>query len=101
MKRGYHKWSRDEIDRAAALYDEHRNYKKVARIMGRDDSMIRGYLQGRHLGPYRDFLFTRDPRDIPPSVIDDRDRRADLAPRDLTAAFFGDPLPGRSALERR
>lgn len=30
-----------------------------------------------------------------------RDERLALSPRDLTAAFFGDPLPGYSALERR
>lgn len=101
MRQPYRKWTREEIEKAAELYAKHRNYKRVARIMGRDDSMIRGYLKGQYVGPYRDFLFTRDPRDIPPSVIDDRDRRAQLAPRDLTAAFFGDPLPGMSALERR
>lgn len=33
-------------------------------------------------------------------VLADRDLRATLVPRDLTAAFFGDPLPGYSALER-
>src|SRR5258708_32651 len=31
----------------------------------------------------------------------DRDYRAGLEPRDLSAALFGDPLPGYSALERR
>lgn len=31
----------------------------------------------------------------------DRDRRAALPPRSLTAAIFGDPLPGYSALELR
>ncbi len=28
-------------------------------------------------------------------------RKREISPRDLTAAFFGDPLPGYSALERR
>jgi hypothetical protein len=36
-----------------------------------------------------------------PLALADRDRRAELEPRDLTAAFFGDPLPGMSALDRR
>ena len=36
-----------------------------------------------------------------PLALADRDRRAQLEPRDLTAAFFGDPLPGMSALDRR
>ena len=36
-----------------------------------------------------------------PLALEDRDRRAELEPRDLTAWFFGDPLPGMSALDRR
>jgi hypothetical protein len=36
-----------------------------------------------------------------PLALADRDRRAELEPRDLTAWFFGDPLPGMSALDRR
>ena len=34
-------------------------------------------------------------------ALADRDRRAKLEPRDLTAWFFGDPLPGMSALDLR
>lgn len=36
-----------------------------------------------------------------PEQIADRDRRYKIHPRDLTASFFGDPLPGYSALDRR
>ena len=36
-----------------------------------------------------------------PLALADHDRRAKLEPRDLTAWFFGDPLPGMSALDRR
>jgi hypothetical protein len=36
-----------------------------------------------------------------PLALADRDRRAELEHRDLTAWFFGDPLPGMSALDRR
>jgi len=36
-----------------------------------------------------------------PSVLEERDRQYELqAQQSLTAAFFGDPLPGRSALHR-
>ena len=38
---------------------------------------------------------------VPQSVLADRERRYQLEPRDLTAAIFGDPLPGMSALDRR
>lgn len=34
-------------------------------------------------------------------VLAERDYRAGLTPRDLSAALMGDPLPGYSALERR
>ena len=37
-----------------------------------------------------------------PSVLGERERQYELrAQQSLTAAFFGDPLPGRSALDRR
>jgi hypothetical protein len=37
-----------------------------------------------------------------PLALADRDRREALRePQSLTAAFFGDPLPGMSALDRR
>lgn len=38
---------------------------------------------------------------ITEAALADRDRRQTLGPRDLTAAFCGDPLPGYSALDRR
>jgi hypothetical protein len=38
---------------------------------------------------------------VPARVLEERDHRLGLAPRDLTAAIAGDPLPGMSALERR
>lgn len=34
-------------------------------------------------------------------ALADRDVRKYIAPRDLSAAFFGDPLPGYSALDKR
>jgi hypothetical protein len=43
-------------------------------------------------------------KDTPSSLaaLEDRNRRYELqAQQSLTAAFFGDPLPGRSALDRR
>lgn len=38
---------------------------------------------------------------IPLSVLAEREHRLAVNPRDYTAAFFGDPLPGYSALDRR
>ncbi len=46
-------------------------------------------------------IFNAAPVVTPAQVLEERERRYALSPRDLTAAFFGDPLPGYSALERR
>lgn len=40
---------------------------------------------------------TYDP--IPGWVLEDRERRYEIAPRNLTAMVMGDPLPGYSGLE--
>jgi len=39
--------------------------------------------------------------DVPPACAADRDERLTLSHTTITAAFFGDPLPGRSALDMR
>lgn len=41
------------------------------------------------------------PTKIPERVLREQDYRLNLEPRDLTAAFCGDPLPGYSALDRQ
>jgi hypothetical protein len=48
-------------------------------------------------------LFKLSPSVRPdPLALADRDRREELREQQgLTAAFFGDPLPGMSALDRR
>lgn len=38
--------------------------------------------------------------DIPAAVLAERELRATLVPRDTTAFFLGDPLPGYSAADR-
>ncbi len=38
---------------------------------------------------------------IPAAALAEREYRQSLAPKDYTAAFMGDPLPGYSALDRR
>jgi hypothetical protein len=38
---------------------------------------------------------------VPDSVLLERDQRNALMPRSITAFIFGDPIPGRSALDQR
>lgn len=86
-----------EVAQARKLYRKLGNYNAVARIMGRGKTTINEQVNG--LRGNRVFRATE--ASIPDSVLVDRDRRYHLAPRNLTAAFFGDPLPGYSAAERR
>lgn len=46
-------------------------------------------------------LKREDVLEIPREVLAEREFRLSLSPRDLSAAIFGDPPPGYSALERR
>lgn len=95
-------WTDEDTALARKLLAEHGTYAAVARIMGRSSTTVGDWLQGRRSGgEYRVKVIKNEQMCIPPEVLADRDRRRDLNHRDLTAAFFGDPLPSYSALERR
>lgn len=95
-------WTDADHERATQLFAEHRNYSTVAAIMGFSRSTVFDWLNGRRgLGTYTRVIRDDAGMHVPPEVLAERDRRRELVPRDLTAAFFGDPLPGYSALERR
>lgn len=89
----------EDVAEARRLYKELGTYSAVARRMGRSASTVNEQING--LRGNRVLRGKAAPENIPSDVLADRNRRADLAPRSLTAAFFGDPLPGYSALERR
>jgi len=77
-----------EID--AALGRRHGVCKAKYRQVREGDSAI---VERRLLEP--------PPIKVPPDRIADRDHRRALSPASITAALFGDPLPGRSALDLR
>lgn len=62
----------------------------------------REYNRRRRLGlqPERSLLFVQSHIPPDPETLAERDR-AMAAPQTLTAIVAGDPLPGRSALDRR
>lgn len=91
-------WTADDMAEARRLYAIHGTFSAVARIMGRSKNTVNEQLNG--LRGHRVVREVKDER-IPPEVLADRDRRYELHHRDYTAAFFGDPLPGYSALEQR
>lgn len=74
--------------------------RTVAQCQGK----IRYYIHGHQRAqPGKEVRHDPEPRarTIPADVIADAHARSFLSHRSLTSAFFGDPLPGRSALDRR
>lgn len=72
---------------------------EMARATGFSGSAISLFLKGQGQ-PFQIRDETVTHVDVPQPVLADREHRSWLEPRDLTAAFMGDPLPGYSALER-
>lgn len=97
------KWNaEDEATVYRLRYDEKKSLREIAALLNRTTGQIDGKLQ-RMKTPNRRVHFeqTNSQFIIPARCLIERDRRYAIAPRDLTAAFCGDPLPGYSALERR
>lgn len=93
-------WSAEELLMLRELRDiQKRPWSEIADMMGRPKATV--------AGKYTDMMRPKghhrvSSTDIVPTECDeDRRRRQSLEPRDITASFMGDPLPGYSALERR
>src|SRR5581483_9672390 len=115
-------WTNDEAQKAQAYYDkrlpdgvsEAQIYRELAEILNRSSNAIghRFKRRGRgFIGKYREPPRSRPSRastnnhvakamSIPEEVIAERNRVALLGYRTTTARLMGDPLPGRSALDR-
>jgi len=107
-------WSDSEIERAARMWRANGDMPvkdKCALIgaaLGRETLKVRARFYD--YGPaFKPSAAGRRPlRVVDPPAVDtgrlralaERDARAALYPASLTAAFFGDPLPGRSALDK-
>lgn len=87
----------DEIHAARAMRREGRTIEQIAQRLDRGRGLVsaacRSYAR----------VIQQQARAVivPDHVKAERDRRLALAPRDLTAAIAGDPLPGMSALEKK
>jgi hypothetical protein len=86
----------DEIHTARLLWREGKTFGAIARHLGRDRETIRDACKGLARMVIHDVQTVA----VPDHVLAERDRTLAQAPRDLIAAVVGDPLPGRSALDR-
>lgn len=117
-------WTDEETQRACKMRGDGIDTAKIGSILGRTAKAVKARLaliaqtdeQRKKRNAYERARRERDNKTfsrkagitfeahkskIPDAVIAERDSRYRASHQDLTAAFFGDPLPGRSALDRR
>jgi IS30 family transposase len=103
--RDYRPWTMRDDEQLEKLLANNVGVTEIGKRMRRARQVIqrkRDEWRGPDYKKYQRTVVESDFRiEIPEEVLVDRERRRDLQPRDLTAALCGDPLPGRSALERR
>jgi response regulator RpfG family c-di-GMP phosphodiesterase len=92
-----HPLTSDEIHTARLLRREGKTFGQIARRLGHSRESIRDVCKGLARIVIHDVKAVA----IPDHVLAERDQRLARQPRDLTAAIVGDPLPGRSALDRK
>jgi IS30 family transposase len=105
MKRGYRPWTMRDDEKLEQLLSNNVSMTEIAKRMGRARQVIqrkRDEWRGPEYVKYQRVVVDADFRiEIPEEVLVDRERRAQLTRRDLTAVLMGDPPIGLSALERR
>lgn len=122
QRRPTNPWTPEEWERAKQLMAEGAGYDKIAERLGRSRKAVKSKFQEMNRSPKqkeakleyqrrkrsegkgvgREAAGIRDQHEMPcAEIFIERNRRLSLAPKSLTAAFFGDPLPGYSALDRR
>ncbi len=94
-------WNEADDAKLRNLRDnEKMKWNDIALAMDRPRSSCQGRYSDLTEPPPKTNLIA-DRITVPAERFAERNVRVNLAPRDLTAAFFGDPKPGFSALERR
>jgi hypothetical protein len=115
-------WTADETARALKMRDDKMTIACIAEALGRTPKAVKVRICRLSMTPEerdRRNKYERDRRAqenttkiagikfeahksrVPDGVLSERNARISLQHRDLTAAFFNDPLPGYSALDRR
>jgi hypothetical protein len=105
-------WTAEEDEIGRRLLEEHASEAEFLEKLGRTQEVARKhfyYVEHRatvlrrrgevpcHRGPTRQIPIA----DAPSIAMMDDAQRQLIAPRSLTSEFFGDPPPGRSALDRK
>lgn len=95
-------WTEEQWALVLVMRAAGRTMVEMAQVIGLPRSAIQRRIAREYPNPRKIFrITTYKNKFVPDEVVAERDARKRLQPRDLTAAFFGDPLPGYSALDRR
>lgn len=96
-------WSAQEVEQLKFLRNtQRRSWGEIAKIMGRPSGTV--YSKHNYLTNLSSSVGCAEQSNtlkIPEETRQEWRHRQSLDPRNLTAAFCGDPLPGFSALEKR
>lgn len=94
-------WTTQEVLTAAAMRRAGKLHAEIAAAINRTvPAVVMMLTRARH-ERRPEFHFLHPPRDPEEEAAHAEWRRiAEVEPRDLAAALFGDPLPGRSALDK-
>ena len=89
-------WTEEDHRRLCAMVEDGQSWKEIGIALGRTEQACYTHHRRGHVprGP-------KNRRRSLDSAFQARQAIAELPPRSLTAEFFGDPLPGRSALDQR
>jgi hypothetical protein len=112
----FERWTKEQIKIAVEMRESRKNFREIGEVLGKSPKAVSVKLTKMKMsGAQIEHQYTyqrerlRAQHTTPNSgganpsqaALDDRALRLGIAPRDLTAAAQGDPLPGYSALDRR
>jgi hypothetical protein len=107
MSRNHQRWNEDESQLALAMHKNGRAPGQIAQHLDRSEAGVRYHLLERYGIRFRTIavpLRTRSAghiaKQVPANALAERER-AYSAARTPNQIHLGDPLPGRSALDRR
>ena len=95
----------DFADRVRAMKAEGLSIRAMAKYLQCPRDQVDEVFHGRrqHRKTLHRNRYVKGPifNSVPPEVLAERDHRLSLPPRSIGAMLFGDPEPGRSALDKK
>jgi hypothetical protein len=101
LKRPMRLWRADELEMLHRMRAEGHLFTDIDRALGRGIGASSTKFSELHPSGVVKAMPGVDGAAVSADLLRERDRRMSVQHHDLTAAFFGDPLPGQSALDRR